>query len=44
MLIIFWDFLMVEQIFLSLQAKQSLIISNKLVFASCSTIAKRLKT
>ena len=40
MLIIFWDFLMVEQIFLSLQAKQSLIISNELVFASYLTICQ----
>ena len=31
MFIIFWDFLMFEQIFLLPQVKQSIIISNKLV-------------
>ena len=30
MFIIFWEFLMVEQIFLSWQVKQNVIISNKL--------------
>ena len=30
-------FLMVEQIFLSLQVKQSVIISNQLVYTSCLT-------
>ena len=29
MVIIFWDFLMFDQIFLSLQVKRSVIISNK---------------
>ena len=29
MVIIFWDFLMSDQIFLSSQVKQSLVISNK---------------
>ena len=37
MFIIFRDFLMVEQIFLSPQVKRSVIISNKLVFRSCQT-------
>ena len=37
MFIIFWDFLMVEKIFLSPQVKRSVIISNKLVCTSCLT-------
>ena len=41
MFIILWDFLMVEQIFLSLQVKWNVIISKKLVYTSylrsCST-------
>ena len=37
MLIIFWVFLMVEQIFLSPKVKRSMIISNKLVYTSCLT-------
>ena len=37
MFIIFWDLLMVEQIFLSPQVKRSVIISNKLVYAICLT-------
>ena len=43
-LIIFWDFLMLEQIFFSPQAKQSVIISNKLVYTSCITSCKRRRT
>ena len=35
MFIIFWDFLMIEEIFRSPQMKRSVIISNKLVYASC---------
>ena len=34
---IFWDVLMVDQIFLSPEVKRSLIISNKLVCTSCQT-------
>ena len=34
MFIIFWNFLIVKQIFLSPQVKQSVIISNKLVYTS----------
>ena len=37
MLIIFWDILTVEQILLSTQVKQSVVISNKLVYASYFT-------
>ena len=37
MFIIFWDFLMVEQIFPAPQEKWSMIISNKLVYTSCLT-------
>ena len=37
MFIIFWDFLMIKQIFFSLQVKQRVIISNKLVYTSCLT-------
>ena len=37
MFIIFWDFLMVEQILFSPQTKQSVIIGNKLVYFSCLT-------
>ena len=36
MFITFQDFLMVEQIFLSPQVKQNVIISNKLVYQACS--------
>ena len=32
--IIFWDFLIIEQIFLLLQVKRSVIISNELVYMS----------
>ena len=35
--IIFWEFLMFYQIFISLQVKRRLIISNKLVYTSCLT-------
>ena len=35
--IIFWDFLLVEQAFLSPQVKRSVIISNKLVYTSYRT-------
>ena len=44
MFIIFWDFLMVEQIFLSPQLKGSVIISNKLVYINCLTSSEQLKT
>ena len=37
MFIVFWDFLMVEHIFLSPQVKRSMIIGNKLVYTSCLT-------
>ena len=37
MFIIFWDFLMVQQIFLSPQVKRSVIITNKLICVSCLT-------
>ena len=37
MFIMFWDFLMVEQIFISPQVKPSVIIGNKLVYTSCFT-------
>ena len=33
----FLDFLMVDQIFLSLQVKQNVIISNKPIYTSCLT-------
>ena len=39
MFIVFWDFLIAEQIFLSPQVKRSLIFKNKLV----DKVAKRLK-
>ena len=35
MFIIFWDFLMVEQIFFSPQQKRGVIISNKPVYTNC---------
>ena len=35
MLILFWDFLITEQIFLSPQVKRRVIISNKLEFTIC---------
>ena len=41
---IFWDFLMVEQILFSPQVKQSAIISNKLVHTSYSRVAEGVKT
>ena len=44
MLIKFWDFLMVEQIFLSPQVKQSVIISTKLVLTSCLKSCRTLET
>ena len=45
MFIIFWDFLIVEQIFLSPQVKQSVAISNKLVYTKCRLVyTSRLKT
>ena len=34
---VFWGFLIAEQIFFSLQAKRTLINSNKLVYTSCIT-------
>ena len=37
MFIIFWDFLMIDQILLLPQVKRSLIICNKLVYKSCLT-------
>ena len=37
MFIIFWDFSMVEPIFLSSQVKENVIINNKLVFIICFT-------
>ena len=37
MFIIFWNFLMIEQIFLSPHVKQSVIISNKLVNTRCAS-------
>ena len=40
--IIFWDFLMVEQIFLSPQVKRNVIICNKLVYMSCLTSCRCL--
>ena len=39
MFIIFWDFLMVDQIFLSQQVKRSLVISNKLYLRDASRVA-----
>ena len=45
MLIIFGDFLIVEQIFLSSQVKRIVIISNKLVHIRvASQVAERFKT
>ena len=44
MFIILWDFFIVEQVFLSQQVKQSLIINAKLVYTVASQVAKRLKT
>ena len=44
MFIIFWDFFMVEQIFLLVQVKRSVVISNKLVHIVASRVAKHLKT
>ena len=41
MLIIFWEFLMIEQIVPSPQVNQIMIISNKLVWVS-SQVAKQL--
>ena len=35
--VIFWDVLMVDQIFLSPEVKRSVIISNKLVCTICQT-------
>ena len=35
MLILFWDFLITEQIFLSPQVKRRVIISNELEFTIC---------
>ena len=35
---IIWDFLIVKQIFLSPQVKQSVIMSNKLVYTSCQNL------
>ena len=44
MVIIFWDFAMSDQMFLSPKVKRSVIISNKLlVYTSCSTIFRRTK-
>ena len=40
MFIIFWNFLMAEQIFFSPQMKRSVIICNKLVYTSCLTSCK----
>ena len=44
MLIIFPDFVMVEQILLSPQVKRSVIISNILVYTSFLTSCERFKT
>ena len=44
MFIIFWHFLMVEQIFLSPQVKRSMIISNKLIYMNCLTSSEQFKT
>ena len=41
MLIIFWDFLIVEQIFVLPQMKRSVIVSSKLVYSSYPTICRR---
>ena len=35
MFIIFWDFLMVQQFFFWSEVKQSMVISNKLIYTSC---------
>ena len=40
MFIIFWDLMMVEQIFFSSQVKRIAIISNKLVYTSCLTTCR----
>ena len=37
MFLIFWDFLVVKEILLSPQVKQSVIISNKVVCTNCVT-------
>ena len=42
MFIIFWDFLMLEKIFLSPQVKRRVIISNKLAYASYLTSCRRV--
>ena len=42
MFIIFWDFLMLEKIFLSPQVKRRVIISNKLVYTSYLTSCRRV--
>ena len=44
MLLIFWDLLVAEEILLSSQVKQSMIISNKWYIRVASQVAKRLKT
>ena len=44
MFMIFWHFLMVEQIFLSPQVKRSMIISNKLVYMNCLPSSEQFKT
>ena len=41
MFIIFWDFLILENIFLSPQVKRRVIISNKLVYTSYLTSCRR---
>ena len=43
MLIIFSDFLIVVQIFLSPQVKRSVLITNKLVYTSSPRLVKKLK-
>ena len=40
---IFWDFLMIEKIFLSPQVRRSVIISNKLVYTKCLTSCRKTK-
>ena len=42
MLILFWDFLMVQQIFFSPLVKWRMINSNKLVYTSCFTSCQKI--
>ena len=44
MFIIFWDFLVVGQIFLSPRVKWRVIFSNKLVYMSYPWVAKQMRT